>query len=109
CQRVKRTELKKEEILEGKRNEKLENWLRLVDKQKREFVVFTMNEKDSFGEFYLDDLSDCVHCTSASSSDDKISDFSISQTFQKKQLRENSPMNKAQTLLFWVKKVGPCG
>ncbi|KAI4490296.1 hypothetical protein M0802_010773 [Mischocyttarus mexicanus] len=36
-----------------------------------------MNEKDSFGEFYLDDLSDCVHCTSASSSDDESDSSSI--------------------------------
>ncbi|KAI4486887.1 hypothetical protein M0802_012238 [Mischocyttarus mexicanus] len=36
CQKVKTTELKEEEILEGKKNERVENWLRLVDKQKRE-------------------------------------------------------------------------
>ncbi|KAI4480459.1 hypothetical protein M0802_014199 [Mischocyttarus mexicanus] len=36
CQKIKRTELKEEEILEGKKNERVENWLRLVDKRKRE-------------------------------------------------------------------------
>ncbi|XP_046145451.1 piggyBac transposable element-derived protein 4-like [Osmia bicornis bicornis] len=30
-----------------------------------------MNEKDSVGEFYLDDLSDCLHCSSASGTDDE--------------------------------------
>ncbi|XP_076378731.1 uncharacterized protein LOC117218865 isoform X2 [Megalopta genalis] len=30
-----------------------------------------MNEKDSVGEFYLDDLSDCLHCSSANGTDDE--------------------------------------
>ncbi|KAI4504658.1 hypothetical protein M0802_000208 [Mischocyttarus mexicanus] len=36
CQQVKRTELKEEEILQGRKNKRVEKWLRSVDKQRRE-------------------------------------------------------------------------
>ncbi|KAI4476672.1 hypothetical protein M0804_013393 [Polistes exclamans] len=36
-----------------------------------------MNEKDNVGEFYLDDLSDCLDCRSASSTDDESDSSSI--------------------------------
>ncbi|KAI4474422.1 hypothetical protein M0804_014867 [Polistes exclamans] len=36
-----------------------------------------MNEKDSVGESYLDDLSDCLDCRSASSTDDESDTNSI--------------------------------
>ncbi|XP_035220096.1 uncharacterized protein LOC118193166, partial [Stegodyphus dumicola] len=36
-----------------------------------------MNGKDSLGEFYVDDLSDCLDCRSASSTDDESDSSSI--------------------------------
>ncbi|KAI4487651.1 hypothetical protein M0802_011964 [Mischocyttarus mexicanus] len=64
CQKVKRTELKEEEILEGRKNERVEKWLRFMDKQKRkiskeQIKEFRGNETNNFG----DSLLDCVGST----------------------------------------------
>ncbi|KFM62254.1 hypothetical protein X975_06523, partial [Stegodyphus mimosarum] len=43
----------------------------------RDGLPLEMNGKDSLGEFYLDDLSDCLDCRSASSTDDESDSSSI--------------------------------